>query len=235
MRADPSAMGSVPAAAHQYCEAVRAASSYGWYVFPPCDVSLRWNGSDIFYQLDEDWLPLISAPLDGLAPHWDAHCPPALRGMAPPFLTATQARGVVQIWSGLMVSTAPRWSVHVRPIANAPQSRLFNLYEGIVETDEYGPWPLFINIQLLATDTIIALPKDRPMMQVQPLMREVYSASAHQSIATELDDPLGMTAADWQGYRKTIRTSAPDDEHAVGGYASAVRKRNKAAADESLA
>ena len=33
MRADKSALGGIPAAAHQYCEALRMASGFGWYVF----------------------------------------------------------------------------------------------------------------------------------------------------------------------------------------------------------
>ena len=35
MRADRSALGVIPTAAFQYCEALTSASAFGWYVFPP--------------------------------------------------------------------------------------------------------------------------------------------------------------------------------------------------------
>src|SRR5882672_5799107 len=37
MRADRSALGVLPTAAFQYCEAISIASAFGWYVFPPID------------------------------------------------------------------------------------------------------------------------------------------------------------------------------------------------------
>ena len=47
MRADPSVLGTLPARGFQYCEALRAASSFGWYVFPPIDFTLQWDGSQV--------------------------------------------------------------------------------------------------------------------------------------------------------------------------------------------
>ena len=49
MRADPSVLGTLPARGFQYCEALRVASSFGWYVFPPIDFTLQWDGSQIIW------------------------------------------------------------------------------------------------------------------------------------------------------------------------------------------
>ena len=38
MPADASALGTLPFAAYQYCEAIRTASSFGWYIFPMADI-----------------------------------------------------------------------------------------------------------------------------------------------------------------------------------------------------
>src|ERR671934_152775 len=35
IRADASGLGTLPSRGFQYCEALRTASSFGWYVFPP--------------------------------------------------------------------------------------------------------------------------------------------------------------------------------------------------------
>ena len=97
----------------------------------------------------------------------------------PAFLSRLQLPGLVQIWTGLLCSTAPGWSVLVRPPSNMRGSFLYSAYEGIIETDSFRPCPLFMNIQLLATDVDIQLPKLVPLLQVQPLLRETYSENTH--------------------------------------------------------
>ena len=42
-RADNSAAGSIPTRAFRYCEAIRLACAFGWYVFPPIRVSFMWD------------------------------------------------------------------------------------------------------------------------------------------------------------------------------------------------
>jgi hypothetical protein len=50
------ALGTLPMRAVRYCEAVTLVSGFGGYLFPETDVSLRWDGSRIFYQ--PDWQPV---------------------------------------------------------------------------------------------------------------------------------------------------------------------------------
>jgi hypothetical protein len=49
IRADASGLGTLPSRGFQYCEALRTASSFGWYVFPPIDFTLQWDGSQIIW------------------------------------------------------------------------------------------------------------------------------------------------------------------------------------------
>ena len=105
---------------------------------------------------------------------FDDAAPAALRGCAPPFLTALPEPGMVQIWTGLMASTAPGWSMLVRPPANLASPGGYSLYEGIVETDcWFGP--LFTNLRLTRTHKPVHLRADFPLLQVQPLPREAYA------------------------------------------------------------
>jgi hypothetical protein len=232
MRADESALGTLPTAAYQYCEAVRTASSFGWYVFPPTDIRLAWDGAEALYETGGEWRPLTSVHLgDGFLDLWDAHAPADLKGRAPPYLSSLFVPGIVQIWSGLLVSSARDWSVLIRPLANVPQSHAFACSEGVIETDRFGPCPLFVNIRLLSTDREIVIPKLKPLFQIQPIRRECYAGATLKDVAPKQDDangPFGMSESDWDGFRSTIRSADPrDTDHKTGSYGASVRRRAK--------
>jgi Family of unknown function (DUF6065) len=211
MRADRSALGGMPAAAHQYCEALRSASAFGWYVFPPAEIQLKWDGADVQYIVDGEWQILRSAHLPGFSEYWDENCPEDFLGQAPPYLSSIFVPGVVQIWSGLLVSTAKDWSVLVRPPANLPQSRGFSCYEGIVETDWFKPCPLFVNIKLLATESPIEIPQFKPLFQLQPLHRITYGDESHRTRLSEgFDTENGLTEAEWAEFETTIRSTSKE-------------------------
>jgi uncharacterized protein DUF6065 len=225
MPADASALGTLPVAAFQYCEAIRTASSFGWYVFPPQDIRLRWDGSEVLWHHEDDWHLLSSVSLGGeFLERWERHAPDDLKDRPPPFLSSLFVPGIVQIWSGFLVSTAADWSVLIRPAANLTQSHGWFCFEGLVETDHYGPCPLFVNIKLLATDREIVLPATKPLFQVQPLPRAAYIES-RRAITRDLSE---MSAENWQGFRGTIRSAEPGaDDHQTGSYGAAARRRAK--------
>ena len=50
-RADRSAVGTLPTRASRYCDAVTSASGFGWYVFPPMDFQLLFDGEEVFLDL----------------------------------------------------------------------------------------------------------------------------------------------------------------------------------------
>ena len=219
MAADKSALGTMPMGPYQYCEAMRAASSFGWYLFPLEDTIVRWDGHDIYTWQDEEWQDLSSV---GLAEEdlevWRQNAPPDLE--PPPVLTGLFVPGILQLWTGLLVATGPDWSVHVRPLANLTRSRAYLPYEGIIETDEFRPCPLFINVRLIEVDRDIHFAKEKPLFQVQPLPRVAYTSARN----AEIIDLEAMEPAEWEGIRKTTR--APG-ERAPGAYAAEVRKRAK--------
>lgn len=234
MRADKAALGTMPTMAFRHCEPMRTASSFGWYVFPPEDITLKWNGADV-YHLDPEtgeWDNLSQAYLPGFVDYWDENAPENMKGLAPAHLSVLPMRGFVQIWSGLLCATAPDWSVLIRPLANIRGSNQYSCFEGLLESDRFQPFPLFINIQLLATDIPIQIPKVMPLFQVQPLHRTTYGDKAHRFAER---DGLGlmengepaMSAEHWSGYRNTIRVEVPDEAPEQGRYTAATRKRTK--------
>ncbi len=234
LRADKAALGTMPTAAFQYCEAMRAASSFGWYVFPAQDIQLMWDGVDVFHAVEGQWTRLSSVTLgDEFTEYWDAHAPDDLKGCSPPFLSSLFVPGIVQIWSGLFVSTADQWSLLIGPPANMAQSRGYACYEGIVETDTFRPCPLFVNIRLQTTDKEIHIPRNKPLFQVRPIRQECYADAVfdHHEIdglAAPSPDADGMSEEDWSGYRTTVRrVDQPDTRRAPGAYGASRRRRQK--------
>lgn len=227
MRADPSVLGTLPSRGFQYCEALRAASSYGWYVFSPIDFTLQWDGSQVIWTYDgaKSWYPLTSAQFPGYQAQFDRAAPKRLRGFAPPFLTAVPGPGIVQIWTGLLMESAEDWSVLVRPPANLPRNLAYDQYEGVVETDRWFG-PLFTNVRLVKTDVPIHFSTETPLVQVQPLHRSSYAdevSNAFEVIADQRRFPPEV----WKRYEETIVKPNLDPERQVAAYATSVRRRRR--------
>jgi hypothetical protein len=234
IRADTAVLGTLPSRGFQYCEALRSASSFGWYVFPPIDFTLQWDGSQVIwtYRGTKAWYPLTSAQFPDYTKVFDRMAPKRLRGFAPPFLTALPEPGLVQVWTGLLVETAENWSVLVRPPANLPRSLAFDCYEGIVETDRWFG-PLFTNLRLIKTDVPISFSTETPLLQVQPLHRSTY--------ADEVSNRFGVIGAladfpddAWARYEEHI--VRPNLQPArAGAYAASVRRRRRSSYPVSAA
>jgi len=227
MRADPSVFGTLPSRGFQYCEALRVASSFGWYAFVPIDFTLQWDGSQVIWTYDgaKDWYPLTSAQFPGYQTIFSRVAPKRLQGFAPPFLTAVPALGIIQIWTGLMIESAENWSVLVRPPANLPRNLGFDVYEGIVETDRWFG-PLFTNIRLIKTDVPIHFSTEIPLLQVQPLHRNAYAEEVSNDFGV-VANPSAFTEHVWSRYEQTIVKPNLDARRPVAAYATAVRRRRK--------
>jgi hypothetical protein len=229
IRADTSVLGTVPSRGFQYCEALRSASSFGWYVFPPIDFTLQWDGFQVIwtYRGAKAWYPLTSAQFPGYSKVFDRVAPERMRGFAPPFLSALPEPGIVQLWTGLMVETAENWSILVRPPANLARSLGFDSYEGIVETDRWFG-PLFTNLRLIKTDVPIHFSTETPLLQVQPLHRSTYAEEVSNGFAV-IGDPRAFPAAAWERYEQTIVKPNQDPARPVAAYATSVRRRRRSA------
>lgn len=225
--ADPSVLGTAPARAFQYCEAMRSASAYGWYVFSPLDFTLQWDGSEVIwtYAGADAWYPLTSAQFPGYAARFDEIAPAHLRGTSPPFLTFIREFSLLQVWTGLFIETADDWSVLVRPPANLPRHRALEPYEGIIETDRWFG-PLFTNIRLIRTNVPIHFGTETPLLQVQPLHRASYADPASSQFGF-FDDPARLPAHAWSRYEETIVKPNRNPARPAAAYAAAVRRRRK--------
>jgi hypothetical protein len=227
-RADRSAAGSLPTRAFRYCEPVVTASAFGYYVFPPIDFSVMWDGHEVTwtYEGASGWEPLKVAQFPNFADFFNERAPAEIRGFSPPFVGALQEPGLVQMWSGLIVRTAPGWSSLVRPCANLPRHGAYEMYEGVIETDRWFG-PLITNMRLTKTGVPIQFRRDFPMMQVQPLPREVLEDQGQNNY--ELVPNLEQfSPEDWDDYYDTVVRPNVMESRPRGQYAAAARKRRSA-------
>ena len=231
IRADRSAAGTLPTRATRYCEAATSAAGFGWWVFPPTDLTLLWDGDSIFWQYKDEWLALTAAQFPSFSSAFDAAAPANLAGCAPPFLTVLPEPGTLQIWTGLIAQTAPDWSLLIRPPANLPLQGGYALYEGIVETDRWFG-PLFTNLRFTRSNSPIRLASDFPLAQVQPIPRHIYSDETLTS-ANLTSDIAAFNTAEWDAYRASIVEPNSRPNRPFGAYAVASRKRRNGACPAS--
>ncbi len=225
-RADRSASGSLPTRAFRYCEAATSAAAYGYYVFPPFAFSLQWDGFDMMWTFEGagEWLPLNSnASAPGFRQMFESLAPDEIKEWFPPFIGPLQEPGLVQLWTGLMVRTAPGWSSLVRAPANLPQSGGWVPFEGIVETDRWFG-PLITNIRLTKTNVPIDFKPDYPLLQIQPIPRHVYD-EANLNNYEIVPDLNQFTPEDWDAYYDTVVRPHVQEVRPRGQYAAAARKR----------
>jgi hypothetical protein len=232
-------MGTLPVRAAQYCEAVTSATAFGWWVFSPIDQEFLWDGHGIWWRCDEvpEWLPLQPArQFPDYLHAFDREAPEAMQGCAPPFLTALQEPGCLQMWTGLVAHTAPGWHLLVRSMPNLEQAGGIALFEGIIETDHWFG-PLFINLRFTRSDTPIRIRHDYPLAQVSPLLRACYSSETLDRMVVETG-LSSLNEHDWGRYYATIVEPNSRPNRPFGGYATSVRRRRKvclAAAGDSSA
>jgi hypothetical protein len=211
----------------RYCDALTSATGFGYWVFPPIDLQLIWDGEQVYWSFGEteEWLPLSGSPsgavqFPGFADLFDGFAPPELRGFSPPFLTALPELGGVQIWTGLLARTTPGWSLLVRPPVNLPGIPGLTGWEGLVETDHWFG-PLFSNFRITRTDFPVRIRSHAPFLQIQPVPQLAYSETVLNQ--TSQRTAADMTETDWADLGDVL---LPDDDAVrQGGYAVRLRKR----------
>jgi len=220
-RADRSADGTLPVAAYRHCEAVASASAYGWYLYPPVTFSLWWiEGDEIAFSIagDENWSTLQGAHYPDFARTFADMAPPGFAELAPPMLVQGLMPGVVQIWSGYFVRTAPGWALLSRRPANVQRPQPYDNFEGILETDSWFG-PLFTNVQLKRIGSPVEFHQTKPLFQVQPVWRQAY-----RDPSFELREATDWGAGEWRDFEATIRRNT-NDLRSRGHYAAETRRR----------
>ena len=218
------AAGTLPMRAVRYCEAVTSACGFGWWLYPPLDAILTFDGEVISYSFDDetfhtlsDAAPFPPGSLD------ETMCSPERADQAPARFTRLPEPGVVQVSLGVVARTAPGWSLLLRAPANLTTHPGAVVYEGLVETDSWRG-PLFTNIRLTRTaPSTFRLHSGFPLVQAQPVPRWLHSKETMRDFSVA--DLSTMPAEDWAAWERTFVKPSEDEDRSPGEYAVAARKR----------
>jgi Family of unknown function (DUF6065) len=220
-RADRGMLGSMPLRAYQHCEPLTSASAFGWYVYPPIDFILKWDGLEILWRpMDsKKWQPAAAVLFPGFADLYARSVPTTSSLQTPfPFLMARREVGFIQIWPGLVAQTRPGWSTLVRAPANLPRGAAYEVLEGIIETDWWFG-PLISTIRICQTDRPVLFTVSRPLFQLQPIPTRLYAAKDLDYFAVT-EGLASLSDRDWRRLERTINPHATQS----GLYGAKVRR-----------
>ena len=229
-KADASANGTLPTNGFRYCEPVRAASGFGWYVYLPLELGLVWDGHEYEWSVDgfeNSYFLNDAIQYPGFSDAFDAHAPEGLKGYAPPFVSRTNDPDILQIWTGLFVRTKADIGVWVRSPVNLQLGHGYLPVEGVVETSWwYGP--LFSNVRIHARNTPVVIRKSLPFLQLLPFSKPLQEAFGKSKpvVTSGLEK---LSAAEWDAYEKTV-VRRMKHRTGPGQYAVEARKRAKSGA-----
>ena len=226
-RADRTAAGYLPARAMRYCDALTTATGYGYWLFPPADLQLLWDGERVLWSHGDGdaFAPLSDTPtgavqFPGFESRFDASAPTDLAGYSIPYLTAGLEPGSLQMWTGLIARTRPGWSLSIRQPVNLPPPPGISFWEGIIETDQWLG-PIFTVLKICKTDIPVRLRANMPFLQAQPVPQAAYQESTLNDY--DVADLAGLSEQDWSELQAVI--APPEQAARQGAYAVKVRKR----------
>lgn len=214
IRADCTLKGTAPFRAATHCEPFRLASEQGWWIYPPCDFSLKWDGENLvwLHQKSTDWTSANYLSLNNMSKLSESFDISSFEAGSLPAVVALPEPGYVQMWTGLTCHSTEGWCSLVRSVPNFAGFTKCDILEGIIETD-WWDGPILLNIRIRETNSPIHFRKNRPIAAIHPLQREVFRG-------TKFSYNIAVNESS-EGIFKAL--SIRDSEH-PGGYARFSRR-----------
>lgn len=196
--------GAISARAFQYCEPFLAANRVGWIISPPTSFSLLWRGDDFIVKFPdmEEWIIVDRLFLPGFAEQWKELAPSRAHNGMPAFLEAFPEMGVLQIWTGYVVTTAPGRSLWIRGGINRRRHSAFDVLEGIIETD-WWCGPLLANLQFRRTDEPVEFKTTDDWIQVVDVERSIHILRRGENPEVNVDVSC-LSTEFWDAYVQTV-------------------------------
>jgi hypothetical protein len=228
-------MGTLPVRAAQHCLPLKMGSGNGFYLYPPFDFAVRWDGlRSEFTWLGEDGAPEGWQSMENNAVF---HHPPAAATRAsvpvdhaavldevmdaegPSFINADpRSPNTMEITTGLVVRTQPGWVSVIRSVANWASPRPYIVLDGVIETDWYRTdIPTTIR---LSQPGEVRFSRSLPMAQLQV----VPLASLHPEYSNA-DHPAGIAHWPEDVWQEFVASARPRHTATrMGTYAAASRR-----------
>lgn len=231
-------MGAMPVRAAQFCLPLKAASGLGFYLYPPVDFAVRWDGrrSEVAWLdgagRETGWLPLeggrdVFLPDSGAVraavpeprrPVLDS----LMHAEGVPFINADpRACAQMEITTGLVVRTPRGWGSLVGGVANWPASQDHQVLQGFIETDWYRTFVPVI-VRLSTPGAEVRFFRHLPMAQLQVLP---VAALAQTSASGPGETSPGVGAWPDDVWEEFVASRAPrHTKTRMGTYRTAARR-----------
>lgn len=228
-RADKSANGTLPTNGFRYCEPVRTASGFGWYIFLPMEFWVDWDGDEYHWTIDggENWYLLSDAiQYPNFAADFDNHGPEGVKGYSPPFLSRTNDGDVLQLWTGLFARTEPGIATYIKGPTNFDNGQAYSVMEGVIQT-EWWFGPMFTNLKIHKQGKPIVFRADRPIIQLLPFSNQLAREFEESKAEIHVGLP-SLGEEEWRGYQDTV-VRRMKTRTRMGDYSVEARQRQKQA------
>ncbi len=220
--ADAELSGAVSLRARRFCSPFLAASSLGWFVYPPIDFSLVWTGSEFYWRPNGDphWVVCERVYLPGFVERFQSVAPEANQLDATAFLEIFPEQGAIQVWSGWAARTNPGWTLWSCAPINRPGPSAYRVLNAVIESD-WWPGPVITVLQFQKTDIPVNFRRRRPMFQIVPMPYAVQNAveRCEQTIVP------GLEAFDEDDWRRHGELYERRNSGSAGEYARRARQR----------
>jgi hypothetical protein len=224
--ASADAKDHAPLRGRKFCAPLNAASALGWYLYPPLNFHLNWDGRSFYCMLEgfEDWIRIDQLLFPDYAETFEQKAAQYGVTGVPPFLDVFPELGVIQIWTGYIVRTDPGESLWIRAPINIPGGLQYDVFDGIIETD-WWCGGLITNIRFHKTDIPVSFLRHQPLAQVFTVPRALHEGSSRDknfSLERGLDALNDTDWSDWKRDVSRLQTSGK-----LGSYIQEARKYRK--------
>lgn len=227
-KADKAALGTIPTNGFRYCEPVRTANGFGWYLFLPLEFWVEWDGDEYHWTIDggENWYLLADAiQYPNFSSSFDDHAPEGVKGYSPPFLSRTNDADILQVWTGQFAKTEAGIASYVKGPTNFSNGQAYTVMEGVIQT-EWWFGPMFTNIRIHKQGKPIVFRADRPFVQLLPVPTQLLKD--FEATKPVVHSGLGSLGdGEWKAYQETV-VHRMKTRTRMGDYAVEARQRQKA-------
>jgi hypothetical protein len=233
--ASTDAMGTLPVRAAQHCLPLKAASGNGFYLYPPFDFAVRWDGTrSSFTWLGADgepegwrsmennaifYHPSAAAARASVPADRAAEVDEVLDAEGHSFINADpRSPNTIEITTGLVVRTERGWISVVRSVANWASPRPYLVLDGAIETDWYRT-DIPVTIRLPQPGEV-RFSRSLPMAQLQ-----VVPLASLRPEHTNADHPTGIAHWPEDVWREYVASARPRHTAThMGTYVAASRR-----------
>lgn len=197
----------------KYCGPFTSANSYGFWIYPPLDIDILWDGENFTHEIISPWEFDEVKHIKNLIKSDDTE-------ESKEFLQQFGGRvkvsfgkvepNICQMWTGVSFQTPPEWSLLIRSPINMEMGCPYRIQEGILECS-WLHYDIWMNLSFQRKNEVVRLRRNQehPMAQLVPVIKSSYDPKweVSEKMFNRDDQESDKVYTDWTtyNYKKYIR------------------------------